>query len=156
MIVIAQFPLTWALGLAGLPCGDWWDTCWGLSRIEWWGYGFAWLFLRGLFVFAAAAMVGFRRGYDWMLVGILMGLGLALPNPLVQDGAVTATWFSPGTYTLPPEGTDWLTLAIVFFQGAFYGVFCGVVAYDYYWRIGRRTFLLAPRRPGYYGPLQEV
>jgi hypothetical protein len=100
--VVALFALLWVAHLTAHSC-EGGDGCFGMSPLDWKGLILTLVF--GVFptlAFAGAAVLGFRRGYDWTTMLLCLALAMALPEPLFGETGVSLYW---GNH-------DWFFLAI--------------------------------------------
>lgn len=90
--VVGMFGLLWAAHYAAFACGPE-RGCFGMTDLDWMGLFLTLMF--GLFptlAFGGAAVLGFRRGYDWTTVLVCLVLAMAIPEPLINDTGVRVHW----------------------------------------------------------------
>lgn len=104
--VVGMFALLWAYRLVLWSCEDPDGACWGMSVMDWKGFDIM-LHLSGFptLAFLGAALLGFRRGYDWVTVLVCLALGMVIPEPqqagfpwVGADSWLNHDWFFLGIY----------------------------------------------------------
>ena len=92
--MIGLFSLNWAFFLFSWSCDDPYAGCWGLDTLYWKELSLTVQFLVSpALVFLGAALLGFRRGYDWVTVLVCLVLSAAIPDPIIElGGQITLYW----------------------------------------------------------------
>lgn len=84
--VVGLFGLLWAFRLA--PTGGW-----GMDPVQLTDLYVTVLYLGfPALAFLGAALLGFRRGYDPLVLVVCMLVALAIPDPVFAHGQLTAGW----------------------------------------------------------------
>ncbi len=91
---VGLFGLLWASSLFSMSCADPSAGCRGISTLDWKSIDLAEHFLGfPALAFLGAALLGFRRGYDWVTLLVCLALGMAIPEPAFDESfRVAATW----------------------------------------------------------------
>lgn len=106
--VVGLFALLWTYQVASWSCADPYEGCWGISPMDWKGADIMiHLTVFPALVFLGAALLGFRRGYDWVSVLVCLALGMAIPEPQLAsfpwidaNAWINKDWFFLGLYVV--------------------------------------------------------
>lgn len=98
--VVGLFALLWTAHFAAFTCGrD--GGCFGMTDLDWKGLFLMLMF--GVFptlAFAGAAVLGFRRGYDWATMLVCLALGMAIPEPQFSQTGFRVHWSNQDLFFL--------------------------------------------------------
>ncbi|WP_028709680.1 hypothetical protein [Propionicicella superfundia] len=113
--VVGMFALLWADEGVSMVCSSP-GPCWGMTADDWLGHAILlrWFILPAI-AFQGAALLAFRRGYDWVTLVVCFAGAAILPEPAQQYGTITADW----------DHVHW-TLAVFFLIVTHLGILAGL------------------------------
>lgn len=99
--VIGLFGLLWAFELLPVACASRLGGCSGVDDLDWKSLALTLRFVVfPLLVFVGAAVLSFRRGYDWVTLLACFAVGLAVPEPELARGSFALTWIHKDLFFL--------------------------------------------------------